>query len=123
MAAISSIRAHAPATICWHSTKQHFKMAVMLVAPNVAHALLRAASRLVSTLGFLTCAIALAQPTREQIEFFERRIRPVLAERCYECHGPKASPPMSGLRLDTRIGLLKGGERGPAIVPGDPENS
>ncbi|MGH9722925.1 MAG: PSD1 and planctomycete cytochrome C domain-containing protein [Bryobacteraceae bacterium] len=73
--------------------------------------------------GLLVCAISLAQPTPTQIEFFERRIRPVLVERCYECHGPKAAQPMSELRLDTRAGMLKGGERGPAIIPGDSENS
>src|SRR5690348_4835638 len=56
-----------------------------------------------------------------EAEFFESRVRPVLAESCFGCHGPKKQ--MSGLRLDSRDGLLKGGDNGPAVVPGDPEKS
>ena len=53
--------------------------------------------------------------------FFETRIRPVLAEACVQCHGPDVA---SGeLRLDSREALLKGGEHGPAVVPGDAEQS
>ncbi len=57
----------------------------------------------------------------DQIEFFEKRIRPVLARECYECHGPEKQK--GGLRVDFREGLLKGGETGPAVVPGDPRKS
>ncbi len=53
-------------------------------------------------------------------QFFEAQIRPLLAERCYACHSKTA---MSGLRLDSREALLKGGARGPAIVPGNPAAS
>src|SRR5438128_2670420 len=60
---------------------------------------------------------------REQIEFFESKIRPVLVERCYECHSANARKLKGGLLLDTRAGLLKGGDTGPAIVPGDPKRS
>lgn len=52
---------------------------------------------------------------------FAEQIRPVLAERCWKCHGPQQSK--SGLRLDSRAGLLQGGDSGPAIVPGQPEGS
>ncbi len=62
-------------------------------------------------------------PTPEQIEFFEKKIRPVLTEKCYPCHSARANPLMGGLRLDTREAVLKGGDRGPAIVPGEPEKS
>ncbi len=55
--------------------------------------------------------------------FFESRIRPLLAEHCYECHSDRKTHPKGGLRLDTRAGLLAGGENGPVIVPGDPEAS
>jgi hypothetical protein len=55
------------------------------------------------------------------IELFEKRIRPLLAERCYACHGPKLQ--WGGLRVDSLAGLLKGGSRGPALVPGKPEES
>ncbi|MFN3485230.1 MAG: DUF1553 domain-containing protein [Planctomycetota bacterium] len=56
-------------------------------------------------------------------EFFERRIRPVLADKCYKCHSAKAGKVKADLALDTREGLLRGGESGPAIVPGDPDRS
>jgi hypothetical protein len=56
----------------------------------------------------------------EQTEFFEKKIRPLLVERCYGCHGPESKPPAGGLRLDTRDGVRKGGDSGPALVPGDP---
>src|SRR4051794_4559655 len=53
--------------------------------------------------------------------FFGRKVRPVLAASWVKCHGPvKAS---GGLRLDSREAILKGGETGPAVVPGDPGSS
>ena len=55
--------------------------------------------------------------------FFEEKIRPILVRRCYECHGPDAEDVGGQLRLDHRRGLLDGGYRGPAIVPGHPEKS
>src|SRR5215467_1846484 len=61
--------------------------------------------------------------TREGIEFFEKKIRPVLVERCYECHSAKAKKPKGGLRLDSRQGILRGGDSGRVIVSGDPERS
>ncbi len=72
---------------------------------------------------FLPALAPAAEPTREQLEFFEKRIRPVLVNRCYECHSADAKKLKGGLALDTRDGLLAGGETGPAIVPGDPEKS
>lgn len=56
-------------------------------------------------------------------EFFERQVRPLLAEHCYSCHSVGASESRGGLQLDSRGGLLAGGESGPAVVPGDPEAS
>lgn len=56
-------------------------------------------------------------------EFFERRIRPVLAEQCFECHSSASSKLKGGLKLDSRAALLAGGETGPAVVPGKPEES
>jgi hypothetical protein len=53
------------------------------------------------------------------IEFFETKIRPVLAQKCYGCHSSKMPAPKGNLVLDTREGLLKGGVSGPAIVPGN----
>ncbi len=56
------------------------------------------------------------------IAFFEKKIRPVLVESCYKCHSA-AEKVKAGLHLDYAAGLLKGGEAGPAIVPGDPDKS
>ena len=58
-----------------------------------------------------------------KIEFFERRVRPLLAERCFKCHGAETEIPQGKLRLDSLDGLLQGGSRGPAIVPEKPEES
>src|SRR6516165_2981390 len=58
-----------------------------------------------------------------QVEFFEKRIRPVLAEHCYSCHSAQAAKLKGGLRLDSRDGMLKGGDMGPAVVPGEPDKS
>ncbi|MCI0685345.1 MAG: PSD1 and planctomycete cytochrome C domain-containing protein [Gemmataceae bacterium] len=54
-------------------------------------------------------------------EFFEKSIRPLLANHCFECHGPQKQ--RAGLRLDSRDNMLAGGDTGPAIVPGHPEQS
>jgi hypothetical protein len=61
--------------------------------------------------------------TADQVEFFEKKIRPILVERCYKCHSAAAEKIKAGLLLDSRDGMLKGGESGPAIVPGDPDKS
>ncbi len=71
--------------------------------------------------GCLFAANAQSQSPREDVAFFESKIRPVLAEHCFKCHSEKK---MKGeLRLDSRSALLKGGETGPAITPGDPAKS
>ena len=62
-------------------------------------------------------------PTAEQLEFFEGRVRPVLAEKCFQCHSSRTSTPFGGLRLDSRQGLLNGGDSGPAVVPGQSADS
>ena len=61
--------------------------------------------------------------TPEHTEFFEKRIRPVLVEHCYECHSSGAKKIKGGLVLDSRAGVIKGGDTGAAITPGDPEAS
>src|SRR5436190_12169501 len=58
-----------------------------------------------------------------QVEFFEKKIRPIFVERCYKCHSASAGKAKGGLFLDSREGVLKGGDSGPAIVPGEPEKS
>ena len=66
---------------------------------------------------------AQAPDTKEGLEFFEKHIRPVLVERCYECHSAQAKKVKGKLLIDTKEGLLKGGETGPAVVPGNIEKS
>lgn len=63
------------------------------------------------------------QLTASQTEFFENKVRPVLSKHCYKCHSAEATKVKGGLYLDSRDGVLKGGDSGPAIVPGDPEKS
>ncbi len=57
------------------------------------------------------------------IEFFEREVRPILAKRCFECHSKDSEEPGGGLRLDSRLAIVAGGETGPAIEPGKPNDS
>ena len=57
------------------------------------------------------------------IAWFESKIRPVLVERCYECHSAQAKKLRGGLRLDTREGTRTGGDTGPAVVPGNLDES
>lgn len=76
----------------------------------------------------LVLLFALAAPLSciaadDDLEFFESRIRPVLVEHCYECHSAKSKKIKGGLRLDSREGWAKGGESGPAIIPGKPDDS
>ncbi len=63
----------------------------------------------------------LASVPRDGADWFEKQVRPLLAEHCWSCHGEKKQ--RSGLRLDSRAGLLKGGENGPVVKPGDPDAS
>jgi hypothetical protein len=67
-----------------------------------------------------------AHPTTEQLEFFENKVRPLLADKCYRCHSAKAEEKgklKADLYLDSLSGLLKGGDSGSALTPGDPSKS
>ncbi|MCO6456260.1 MAG: PSD1 domain-containing protein [Pirellulaceae bacterium] len=61
--------------------------------------------------------------TADELEWFERRVRPLLVQHCYECHSAQTDEPSGGLRLDSREALLAGGELGAAVVPGQPDSS
>ncbi|MFM8470526.1 MAG: PSD1 and planctomycete cytochrome C domain-containing protein [Limisphaerales bacterium] len=78
-------------------------------------------------LALLAAAIALPACAAESAaghDFFENKIRPLLIEHCLKCHdGSATDKPKGGLALHTRDGWMKGGEHGPAIVPGDPDKS
>jgi hypothetical protein len=80
---------------------------------------------LTSTIAALSAADAPAEPKMDPagLEFFEKNIRPVLTERCYECHSKEKGVSKGGLIMDSRAGLLAGGDLGPAVVPGDLKKS
>ncbi len=86
-----------------------------------------AAARWYLASGVLVAALPLfaqpPEPDRDGVEFFEKRIRPVLVEKCGKCHSGTAEKLKGNLILDTREAMLKGGASGPAIVPGDPDKS
>ncbi|HSH95289.1 MAG TPA: DUF1549 domain-containing protein, partial [Roseimicrobium sp.] len=69
-----------------------------------------------------TSGRAAEKSSPQDLEFFEKKIRPVLVEKCYKCHS-SAEKVKGGLNLETREDLLRGGDTGPAIESGDPEKS
>ncbi|CAN5162716.1 hypothetical protein BH11PLA2_BH11PLA2_33300 [soil metagenome] len=71
----------------------------------------------------LAFAVSAAEPTKEQAEFFENKVRPILVEKCYSCHSEQAKKNKGGLTLDSREAMLTGGDNGEAIVPGSPDKS
>src|SRR6266446_3500582 len=56
------------------------------------------------------------------VAFFEKKVRPVLVDNCYNCHSADTNA-KGGLRVDDRNGMIQGGGRGPALIPGHPEKS
>jgi mono/diheme cytochrome c family protein len=74
---------------------------------------------IVSVLAF-GCAFGQTPAASQAPDFFETKVRPILANNCYDCH---SSAEMGGLRVDSRERLLAGGKSGPAIMPGDPDKS
>jgi hypothetical protein len=81
---------------------------------------------LVSLLALFAAPVLGADPTPQQVEFFEKKIRPVLSEHCYGCHGDEAAKKKKlkgGLQLDTAAGLRAGGDSGPAVDAKTPADS
>ena len=68
-------------------------------------------------------ATSMAEPSAEEIEFFEKKIRPALVKHCYECHSTEGEKVKGGLLLDTREGSRLGGDTGAAVVPFKPQES
>jgi len=89
------------------------------------------AMRFFGNLGFGACLVlggwclelSAADLTPAETQFFENKIRPILSDKCYKCHSTQAEKVRGSLLLDSKEGVLKGGETGPAIVPGNPEKS
>jgi len=82
--------------------------------------------RFLASIFFVTCTTAAwsaeaKPPTPEAVEYFEKTVRPILAENCFGCHGAKKQ--QGGLRLDTAVGLAKGIDGVAVVAPGKPEQS
>ncbi len=71
----------------------------------------------------LLAAFAVRAGADDGLAFFEAKIRPVLVERCYQCHSAGSEKVKGGLRVDHRDGMVKGGDAGPSVVPGKPDES
>jgi hypothetical protein len=95
-----------PASVAWKSSLGAFRLGCVVAASILALAPIPSRAE---------------SPTGASAEFFEKRVRPVLVEKCHRCHGGKLQK--GGLRLDSRESLLKGGESGPVVSPGHPEKS
>ncbi len=75
-------------------------------------------------IAMLTQQVALAEPlSGADVAFFENRIRPMLVKHCFKCHSASSKELGGKLRLDSREGIAKGGESGPAVVGGNPDAS
>src|SRR5947199_7875466 len=86
----------------------------------------RVKGSLVALLTFTAAASLVAAESKlspSDLEFFEGKIRPIFVENCYKCHSEGAEKVKGGLLLDTRAAALKGGNTGPAVVPGNAEKS
>src|SRR3954463_13061658 len=62
-----------------------------------------------------------AKPDAEPREFFEEKVRPILESHCFNCHGPTKQK--AGLRVDSRGAMMRGGDSGPVLEPGNPQSS
>lgn len=83
----------------------------------------RERTRHVVTLIVTLSLLAAPESDAQGVEFFETKIRPALVEHCHSCHSQDAKRIRAGLRVDSREALLEGGDSGPAIVPGKPDES
>ena len=97
------------------------------IGRSIPHTTLRVlaccAVGLFATPNYATTPAADAKTDAHGIEFFEAKIRPVLVEKCYSCHSADAKALRGGLLLDTKQGVLTGGDSGPSIEPGKPDES
>lgn len=75
-------------------------------------------------IGILTASFSARAESAEEekLDFFEKKVRPILVNNCYNCHSADTKP-AGGLRVDDRTGLFSGGDTGPGVVPGEPEKS
>ena len=95
----------------------HLRTQLRLSASRICRVLLTGGTLVISL------PITKADDVEEQTRFFESKIRPVLVEHCYKCHSANSEKVEGGLLLDTAAGSRAGGESGPAVVPGNPDES
>jgi len=92
---------------------------------HIANPIVRGATVLIAAIAVsgLASSVSAAEFSAKDIAFFETKIRPVLVEHCYSCHSSEAEDLQAGLLLDSREGVLRGGDSGSAVVPGKPVES
>ncbi len=80
---------------------------------------------LILALGLMPVIVRAQTPkfSTDQIEFFEKEVRPLLSDHCYECHSASSEKLQAGLSVDSRAALIEGGDSGESIIPGDPDGS
>ncbi|MBB5039070.1 PSD1 and planctomycete cytochrome C domain-containing protein [Prosthecobacter dejongeii] len=83
------------------------------------------ASRLFAALlaGLPLGVLSANEPTAADLDFFEQKVRPILIERCYECHSTESGKTKGSLAMDSKAALLQGGDNGPGLVAGHPDKS
>ena len=69
---------------------------------------------------FVLLVLVSTGPADEKTQFFESQIRPVLVKHCYSCHSAESEKIRAGLLLDSKAGMLAGGDSGPTLIPGKP---
>jgi cytochrome c553 len=96
--------------------------------PRLLARLARAASLALALLSVRAAELPANHPavtplSSVDLQFFETKIRPLLADKCFQCHSQKADKVRGGLLLDSREAVLQGGNTGPSLVPGKPDDS
>ncbi len=108
----------------WSATTREGKLTIAARGPEHGAANLSGVEIWTAgTIPAITLGAFADAPTSDQVEFFEKRIRPLLVEHCYDCHSAGAKKIKGGLVLDSRAGMRKGGDTGALIAPGDPDAS
>lgn len=73
--------------------------------------------------GLPAALLSADNPTAADLDFFEKKVRPILIERCYECHSAESGKTKGSLAVDSKASLLQGGDTGPGLIAGNPDKS
>lgn len=107
---------------CWIRT-HHSRIPISTLPPARLFAMFVRCSSFLLAILAAPMAFGQDKSSREGIDFFEKKVRPVLVKNCYECHSAEAKKLQGKLRLDIRSGIRVGGSNGPTIVVGEPSKS